>query len=126
MRRPDVDDLATVSKKEMTMPDQNIEEVVIKSLRELGCDAERILPIHNLQGDLGVDSTEMIELAALVRTEFGLNAQRIDLHEVVTVADLSDRVKSLLDRINSEEAVHQNGGDITARVPSSASATNFG
>jgi acyl carrier protein len=87
------------------MVDKKIEESIINSLRKLGCDADTILPVHELQGDLGVDSTEMIELAALVRGEFGLTTQRINLQDVRTVADLTVRVESLLGQLSNE--VHE-------------------
>lgn len=79
------------------MSHRNVEEVVINSLRELGCDADTILPVHDLQGDLGVDSTEMIELAALVRSRVGLYAQRLNLDEIRTVADLQRQLEQLLE-----------------------------
>lgn len=74
----------------------NVDEAIVASLRRLGCDAEVILPVHDLQGDLGVDSTEMIELAALVRSECGLEARRLNLDEIATVADLSRQLETLL------------------------------
>jgi acyl carrier protein len=84
------------------MVDKKIEDSIITSLRKLGCDADSILPVHELQGDLGVDSTEMIELAALVRGEFGITTHRIDLQNVRTVADLTVRVESLLEQLSKE------------------------
>jgi acyl carrier protein len=84
------------------MVDRNVEESIINSLRKLGCDAANILPVHDLQGDLGVDSTEMIELASLVRGEFGLVTQRIDLDGIRTVADLAGRVEVLLAQLSDE------------------------
>jgi acyl carrier protein len=84
------------------MVDQKIEESIISSLRKLGCDAASILPVHELQGDLGIDSTEMIELAALVRGEFGITAHRINLQDVKTVADLGLRVETLLEQVSDE------------------------
>ncbi len=78
------------------MTNKSIEDTVIALLRELGCDADTILPVHELHSDLGVDSTELVELAALVRTECGLGAQRIDLVGVKTVADLAARIELLL------------------------------
>lgn len=94
------------------MSNNNIDKAIIDSLRRLGCDAEVILPVHELQGDLGVDSTEMIELAALVRSECGLEAQRLDLNKINTVADLRRQVELLLDSLGSlaaENAVATSG-----------------
>jgi acyl carrier protein len=76
----------------------NTEQAVINSLRRLGLDADQILPIHDLHCDLGVDSTEMVELAALVRTECGLATQRIDLDRVRTVGDLVAQIEFLINR----------------------------
>ena len=42
------------------------EDVVINALKRLGCHVETVVPVQELQGDLGIDSTEMVELAALV------------------------------------------------------------
>ncbi len=78
------------------MSESNVSEAIINALRRLGCDADVVLPVHELQGDLGIDSTEMIELAALVRNECGLEAKRLDLREIRTVADLRRQVEMLL------------------------------
>jgi len=78
------------------MTNKSLEDAVIAALRKLGYDADTILPVHELHSDLGVDSTELIELAALVRTECGLGTQRIDLVGVKTVADLAGRIELLL------------------------------
>ena len=82
----------------------NIDEAIISALRQLGCDADVILPVHQLQGDLGIDSTEMIELAALVRSECGLEAQRLSLREITTVADLRQQVEMLLGQLQTVNA----------------------
>ena len=78
------------------MSNNDIDKAIMDSLRRLGCDADVILPVHELQGDLGIDSTEMIELAALVRSECGLEAQRLDLNKINTIADLRRQVELLL------------------------------
>lgn len=72
------------------------EEVVMKALRKLGCQVEAVLPVQELQGDLGIDSTEMVELAALVRTECGMSLQPVDLRSIQTVADLTSRIDQFL------------------------------
>lgn len=81
------------------MSSNDIDKAIMDSLRRLGCDADVILPVHELQGDLGIDSTEMIELAALVRSECGLEAQRLDLNKINTVADLRRQVELLFESI---------------------------
>jgi len=86
------------------MSNNDIDKVILNSLRRLGCDADVVLPVHELQGDLGIDSTEMIELAALVRSECGLQAQRLDLNKINTVADLRRQVELLLDSLGAYTA----------------------
>ena len=78
------------------MTSKQIEEKVVASLRRLGCNVDEILPVHALQYDLGIDSTEMVELTALIRNEFGMQAQHIDLHGVETVGDMATKLEQLL------------------------------
>jgi acyl carrier protein len=77
-------------------PAHNVEVIVQASIRRLGVEDVEILPIHDLQTDLGIDSTEMVELAALIRGQLGLHTQRINLSEVITVHDLVEQVEGLL------------------------------
>ncbi|HEY0080097.1 MAG TPA: acyl carrier protein [Pyrinomonadaceae bacterium] len=83
------------------MSNTEVDEAILTALRKLGCDAEVILPVHDLQCDLGIDSTEMIELAVLVRSECGLEAQRLNLDEIVTVGDLGRQVETLLRQLET-------------------------
>jgi acyl carrier protein len=78
------------------MTTQDIHEVVLASLKSLGYDTQDVLPVHDLQSDLGLDSTEVVELAALVRNQCGLKAQRLDLRSLRTISDLASQVQSLL------------------------------
>ena len=97
------------------MSNNDIDKAIMDSLRRLGCDADVILPVHELQGDLGIDSTEMIELAALVRSECGLEAQRLDLNRINTVADLRRQVELLLESLGvytAESAVVTSGVEV--------------
>ncbi len=64
------------------MANKHVEEAVIAALRKLGCDVDQVLPVQELEGDLGVDSTEMVELAALVRTDCGLTIENLNLRGV--------------------------------------------
>jgi acyl carrier protein len=80
------------------MTPRDIEQVVLSSLKSLGYDLKDVLPVHDLQSDLGLDSTEVVELAALVRNECGLKAQRLDMRSLRTVSDLAGQVKTLLDQ----------------------------
>jgi acyl carrier protein len=74
---------------------RNIEGTVIGMLRTLGCDAPLILPVHDLSIDLGIDSTELIELAILARDKFGLSIKP-DLRSMGTVSDLTAELSRLL------------------------------
>ncbi|WP_050419496.1 acyl carrier protein [Bradyrhizobium tropiciagri] len=72
-----------------------LESAVVGLLRTLGCDAPTILPVHDLAIDLGIDSTELIELAILVRDEFGLSIKP-DLRSMGTVSELTAELSRLL------------------------------
>lgn len=74
----------------------NAEEVVLSVLRKLGCQIEILIPVQELQGSLGIDSTEMVDLASLVRTECGMVLQSTELRHIHTVADLTSRIDSFL------------------------------
>lgn len=78
------------------MQHPDIEAAVATAIRKLGLEETDILPVYDLQTDLGIDSTELVELAALVRGELGLTTQRIDLKRVRTVSDLVDQVDLLI------------------------------
>jgi acyl carrier protein len=78
------------------MTTQDIQQIVLSSLNSLGYDAKNVLPVHDLQSDLGLDSTEVVELAALVRNQCGLKAQRLDFKSLKTVSDLASQVEALL------------------------------
>lgn len=87
-----------------TIPRTDVEVVVSEAIRKLGiCDVE-VLPLHDLQGDLGIDSTEMVELAALVRSDLGLTLERLDLRRIVTVADMVSQLETMLAGRAVEEA----------------------
>lgn len=74
---------------------QNFEQTVVGLLRSLGCEAPVIAPVHHLSLDLGVDSTELIELAAIVRDELGLRTKP-DLRHMQTVSDLAAELARLV------------------------------
>ena len=78
------------------VPRTDIEVAVAQAIRKLGlCDVE-VLPLHELQNDLGIDSTEMVELAAIVRGDLGLTRERLDLRKIVTVADMVSQLETML------------------------------
>jgi acyl carrier protein len=80
------------------MTSHDIQCVVAASLKSLGYESSELLPVHDLQSDLGLDSTEVVELAALVRNQCGLKAQRLDMRSLRTVSDVVSQVKSILDQ----------------------------
>jgi acyl carrier protein len=84
----------------------NIEEKVIKAIRDLGCDAHEILPVHELHLDLGIDSTEMVELTELVRTEFGLQARNVNLKGVKTVREMVEQMERVMFQPNPSAVVN--------------------
>ncbi len=83
------------------MTPEDIQLTVMSSLKSIGYDTREVLLVHDLQTDLGLDSTEVVELAALVRNQCGLKAQRLDLRSLRTVSDLISQVRLLLDRAPS-------------------------
>lgn len=78
------------------MQHPDIEAAVATAIRKLGLEDTDILPVHDLQTDLGIDSTELVELAALVRGELGLHTQRLDLKQIRTVGDIVAQIEYLM------------------------------
>lgn len=76
------------------MGEEAIRAAVIRALRALGCQADQILPVHELQSDLGVDSTELVELSALIKNEVVMMERRVSLLGVNTVDDVVQRIKN--------------------------------
>jgi acyl carrier protein len=77
----------------------DFEETAVQMLRKLGCDAPVVAPVHHLSIDLGIDSTEMIELATIVRDELGLRIKP-DLRHMETVSDLAAEMARLAEANN--------------------------
>jgi acyl carrier protein len=75
---------------------ETLEQAVFESLRHFCADADRFLPAQDLQTDLGLDSVEIVELTTLLAKRFGLSSRRIHLDDVLTVAELADRVEQNL------------------------------
>lgn len=78
------------------MQQVDVEEKVIKAIKDLGCEAHQILPVHELHLDLGIDSTELIELTELVKTELGLQMTPINLKNVKTVGEMVEQLKRVV------------------------------
>lgn len=73
-------------------PESRTTERVIDVIRLLGCDAKVILPVHELDADLGIDSTEIVEFGMLIRKEFGVEEKAVTLQGARTVADVIARI----------------------------------
>lgn len=78
------------------MQHPNVQAVVETAIRKLGLEMAHIAPTQHLIMDLGIDSTELAELATNIRAELGLHTQRIHLAKVNTVGDLVQQVEGLL------------------------------
>lgn len=74
-----------------------LEKSVVGMLRTLGCEAPVIAPLHHLVLDLGLDSTELIELAIIARDELGLRVKP-DLRHMQTVSDLVEELVRVIER----------------------------
>ncbi len=73
----------------------DIDQDIVRLLRALGSDAPVIAPVHDLTLDLGIDSTELVELAIIARDQFGL-AVKPDLRHVRTVQELTAEIVRLI------------------------------
>lgn len=78
------------------MEQPNVQAVVETAIRKLGLEEVSISPSQELLVDLGIDSTELAELAANIYAELGLHSQRISLAKLNTVGDLIKQMESLL------------------------------
>ncbi|GAA0750629.1 acyl carrier protein [Ideonella azotifigens] len=91
-----MNDLSAALDQRHTIATISTTDRVIKAIRALGCDADPILPVHELDRELGIDSTEFVELGMLVRREFGVDDKAISLFGVERVSDIVARVDQLL------------------------------
>jgi len=73
-----------------------VQQAVLESLRPFCTGDEPILAAQNLQTDLGLDSVEVVELTTLLAKRFGLSSRAIQLDDVVTVAELAERLEQNL------------------------------
>ncbi len=72
-----------------------LEDGIAAALYELGCDVDEIVPADNLVCDLGMDSTEIVELGIVLRERYGL-AVRVDLRGAETAGDVVKKIQELL------------------------------
>lgn len=65
---------------------QEIEQVVIESLKEFGVDQAEISAQASFE-DMGVDSLDLAELAQVIEERFGIELKGSDVAEVRNVQD---------------------------------------
>lgn len=75
---------------------QRIDEMVAGCLRHFCQGTAEIRGADSLQDDLGIDSIEMVELAAMLTQQCGMGSRRIDLDGVDTVGDLGELLERSL------------------------------
>ncbi len=80
-----------------------------------GVSEERITPEATLQGDLGLDSLDAVELAIAIEDEFDLKILDEDMKKLSTVADAVAIIQRLL-----AETLASAGGPATALSPAGA------
>jgi acyl carrier protein len=74
--------------------DLEVEHLVVDAIRALGCDVADILPEHRVCEDLGIDSSEVAELAMILRGRLGEKARALSLNGAGTVLEIMQRVQS--------------------------------
>lgn len=77
---------------------KTIDDAILECLRRFGAE-KNVQPTDELEGDLGIDSIERVELASMVAKHLGAPSRRMDLDGVVTVADLGSRLLGHLDLV---------------------------
>jgi len=76
------------------MEQPTAQAVVETAIRKLGLEEVRLSASQQLE-ELGIDSTELAELAANINAELGLHSQRSSLAKLKTVGDVIKYVESL-------------------------------
>jgi acyl carrier protein len=64
--------------------------------RVVGIDEEEISPTASLKDDLGIDSTEMVDLLVEIEKEFGLKASKDILNDMTTIDDITNYIDQRL------------------------------
>jgi|HubBroStandDraft_2_1064218.scaffolds.fasta_scaffold91930_2 acyl carrier protein len=72
------------------------EEIVSETLDKMGCSIDMLLPEQELQVELGLDSTEFVELVALVQRDYGVALKQSDWSSIQTIGDLTSKINTLL------------------------------
>jgi acyl carrier protein len=74
---------------------EQVEKVVIESLRTFGANAEDITPDATFEA-LDIDSLDLAELSQIVNEQFGVELKGSDVAEVKTVEDAVQLIASRL------------------------------
>ena len=86
-------EVETVEDKHVSTAD--LEESLTAALFDIGCDIDRVVPADDLVCDLGMDSTEIVELGIVLREKYGLSV-RVDLRGLQTAGDVVEKMQRLL------------------------------
>ena len=78
------------------MADDIAERVKAIIVRELGVDAGEVTPGALLADDLGADSLDVVAVTTAVEDAFDINIEDDDMWEMLTVADVTERVAKSL------------------------------
>lgn len=76
----------------------------IKRLSELTDKKDVILPSHDLELDLGLDSLTQVQLTMIVEEEFGVSIPDEDFAGIRTVGDILDRIRHTSEKPGEREA----------------------
>lgn len=83
-----------LTEEDKTWLEQSNNQRAIKVIREYSPDhPEKILPVDNLELDLGLDSMRRVELLVALEHELGGNVEESQLADIYTVRELVDAVR---------------------------------
>ena len=74
--------------------DLHVEKIVIDAIHALGCDVEAILPEDRVGEELGIDSSEIVELEKILRGQLGEAGRTLSLRGAETVLAIMQRVQA--------------------------------
>jgi len=74
---------------------EQVEQVVVESLKTFGADPEQIRPEASFEA-LDIDSLDLAELSQIVHEQFGVELKGSDVAEVKTVEDAVRLIASRL------------------------------
>ncbi|WP_193065161.1 acyl carrier protein [Oceanobacillus oncorhynchi] len=70
-------------------------------LDEIGFDKEELKPDTNLELDLGIDSVEIVEVAAAIEKEFKVDVEATKLLELDTLEEVAEFTGNLVGENNA-------------------------